>query len=95
MRALSAAVLTAFMGLLISGCTGQEMMEPMNSEMSSMDKPMEKSMEADAMMEGAATESMKPKMEGMDDTMKDETMMTDSAANPMKPNMEPMEKAAP
>ena len=94
MRALSAAVLTAFMGLMISGCTGQEMMEPMNSEMSSMDKPMEKSMEAEAMIEGAATESMQPKMEGMGDTVKDETMMTDSAAKPMKPKMESMDKAA-
>lgn len=92
MRALSAAVLTTFIALMISGCGHQNMMEPMDSEMSSMDKPMDKTMKDDTMMEDAATETMKPKMESMDDTMKDETMMEDAATEPMKPKMETMGK---
>lgn len=66
MRALSTAVLTAFLGLAVSACVSQKTMESMGSEMSSMDKPMEKSMKDEIMMKDAATDPMKPKMETMD-----------------------------
>lgn len=69
------------------------MMEPMDSEMSSMDKPVEKSMKDETMMEDTATESMKPKIESMDDAMKDKTMMDTEAAEMMKPTKEAMDKA--
>lgn len=93
MRTLATAVSAIFIVLLINGCTAQKMMEPMGSEMSSMDKPMENSMKDETMMEDTATESMKPKIESMDDTMKDETMMDNEAAEMMRPTTEAMDKA--
>ena len=93
MRTLATAVLATFIVFLINGCTAQKMTEPMDSEMSSLDKPMEKSMKGETMMEDTATESMKPKIESMDDTMKDETMMENEAAEMMKPTTEAMDKA--
>lgn len=92
MRALSAAVLTAFIALVISGCSGQHTMEPMDSDMNSMDKPMDKTMKAEPMMEDAATGSMEPKMESMDTTMKAGSMMENAATETMKPKMDSMDK---
>ena len=93
MRTLATAVLATFIALLINGCTTQKMMKPMNSEMNNMDKPMEKSMKGETMMDEGATESMKSKKESMDGTMKDETLMENEATEMMKPTTEAMDKA--
>lgn len=94
MKTLATAVLATFMVILISGCGNHDMAASMNYEMSSMDTPAGKTMEAGTMMEDAAAEPMKPKMEGMDTTMNDETMMEDAGKDPMKPEMESMGTAA-
>jgi hypothetical protein len=80
------------MALAISACSGKNTMEPMDSETSSMVKPMDATMKAEPMMEDAATASKKPKMESMDTTMKAEPMMENDATESMKPKMETMDK---
>lgn len=91
MRTLSTLAMATFIGLVISGCSGQKMMEAMDSGMSSMDTPMEKSMKDEKMMKDTATESMKPDMKSMQMPMEDNTMMDDTAAKPMKSEAETMD----
>lgn len=106
MRVLLATLLTAFIGLMINGCSGQEK-GLMDSEMSSMGKSMESSMKTETMMKDSGAESMKPKAEEMkgsmdsemnsmdkqmESNMKAETMMEDSAAESLKPKVEAMDK---
>ena len=93
MRTLATAVLATFIVFLINGCTAQKMTEPMDSEMSSLDKPMEKSMKGETMMEDTAAEMIQPKIVSMDDSMKDKTMMENETAEMMKPTAEAMDKA--
>ncbi len=87
MKTLATAVLATFIVLLLNGCGDKDMTNSMNTEMSSMDKTVDKTMEDKTMMEDATTDPMKPNMETMEKTMKDETMMEDAAKDPMKPKM--------
>lgn len=69
MKTLLSVVLTAIIALVVGGCGGQKMMEPMASEMSSMEKPMDKTMKEKTMMEDSATDTMNAKKEPMEKSM--------------------------
>ena len=70
MKTVSTIIFAACVALLMSGCSGQKMMEPMDSGMNSMEKPMDG---MNDMKTPADTKDsmMKPMMNDMNgDTMK-------------------------
>ena len=69
MKLISTVILATFIALIISGCSGHNMIEPKEGEMSSMDKPMGNTMKDDTMMEDPAAKPMKSDMEPMGNTM--------------------------